>query len=136
LKYLGLDYGAERIGVALSEGGAVWPRGILRHKGWGPDVRQVKALMEQTGAQAVVLGLPRNMDGSLGCQARETQGFGERLRQEGVAVCYQDERLSSVEAEEALRAGGLDSRRIRGKVDETAACFILRRYLDSLGYNE
>lgn len=84
MKYLGLDYGAERIGVALSEGGAVWPRGILRHKGWGPDVRQVKALMEQTGAQAVVLGLPRNMDGSLGPQAQETMGFGKRLEEAGI----------------------------------------------------
>ncbi len=76
------------------------------------------------------------MDGSLGRQAQETQGFGERLLQEGIPVRYQDERLTSFEAEEAMRAGGLDSRQIREKVDQTAACLILERYLDSLGYNE
>lgn len=138
MRLLGLDYGAQRIGVAVadSQSRLARPHGVIRHKGWGPDARQVKALMEETGARAVVLGLPRNMDGSLGPQAREAQGFGERLVQEGVTVLYQDERLSSFEAEEAMRAAGLGSRRIREKVDQTAACVILERYLDSLGYNE
>jgi putative Holliday junction resolvase len=124
LRFLGLDYGQGRIGVAVGDAHTrlARPHSVFRHKGWGPDVKRVKALMAQTGAQAVVLGLPRNI--------------GERLLQEGIPVRYQDERLTSFEAEEAMRAGGLDSRQIREKVDQTAACLILERYLDSLGYNE
>ncbi len=62
-------------------------------------------------------------------------GFGKRLEEAGIPLFYQDERLSSFEAEEALQASGLNSRQIRDKVDQTAACLILTRYLDSHGYN-
>ncbi|MDD4080675.1 MAG: Holliday junction resolvase RuvX [Eubacteriales bacterium] len=137
MRLLGLDYGEARIGVALgdTEGLKAFPHSVFRHKGWGPDTQRIKALIVETGAAGVVLGLPRNMDGSLGPQAKEAQGLGGRLEAEGIPVYYQDERLSSFEAEEALRAGGLDSRQIRKKVDQTAASLILQRHLDSLGYN-
>lgn len=138
MRLLGLDYGDKRIGVALgdTQGRLASPHGVFHHKGWGPDARRISALMQETGASGVVLGLPRNMDGSLGPQAREAKGLGERLEACGITVYYQDERLSSFEAEEALRKRGLDSRRIKDQVDQTAAAFILQRYLDSLGYND
>ena len=138
MRLLGLDYGDARIGVALGDTGGLraFPHSVFRHRGWGPDTRHINTLLEETGAVAVVLGLPRNMDGSLGGQALEAQGLGERLKAEGITVYYQDERLSSVEAEEALRAGGLDGRKIKKKVDQTAASLVLQRHLDSLGYND
>ncbi len=137
MKLLGLDYGNSRIGVAVGDAKTryVKPHSFFRHQGWGPDVKRVQQLMAETGASAVVLGLPRNMDGSLGPQAQETMGFGKRLEEAGIPLFYQDERLSSFEAEEALQASGLNSRQIRDKVDQTAACLILTRYLDSHGYN-
>lgn len=136
--YLGLDYGGSRVGVAVGDDQMRFasPHGFFIHKGWGPDTRQVQALMAETGASAVVLGMPLNMDGSLGGQAGETRGFGQRLEAAGIRVIYQDERFTSLEAEAFLREAGYDSRQIKEKVDQAAACMILQRYLDSLGYNK
>ncbi len=138
MRFLGLDYGEGRVGVAVGDAQARFasPHSFFVHKGWGPDTRQVLQLMAETGAEAVVMGLPYNMDGSQGRQADEARGFGQRLEDAGIQVIYQDERLSSLEAEEALREAGHDSRQIKEKVDQAAACLILQRYLDSLGYNE
>lgn len=138
MRLLGLDYGEGRIGVAVgdAQGRLANPHSFFRHKGWGPDARKVKDLMAETGAKAVVLGVPLNMDGTEGLQAQETLGFGKRLEESGITVILQDERLTSLEAEEALRESGHRGSEIREKVDQAAACLILQRYLDSLGYNE
>ena len=138
MRILALDHGTVRIGVAVSDEMKLFAAPLEFIPATPPAgvMERLRQLIQEKDVELIVLGLPRNMDGSLGPQAREAQGFGERLVQEGVTVLYQDERLSSFEAEEAMRAAGLGSRRIREKVDQTAACVILERYLDSLGYNE
>lgn len=133
-RLLGLDYGGERIGVALSDESLTLasPHSVIRHKGWGPSARQVSQLMAQWDCEYLVLGLPRNMDGSLGSQAREVQGFGEQLTGLGLRVVYADERLSSVDAEEKLREGGRKGGDIKDRVDQAAAAVILQEHLDRL----
>ena len=133
-RLLGLDYGGERIGVAVSDesGTLASPHGVIRHKGWGPSSRQVGELAVRFDCEYVVLGLPRNMDGSLGGQALEAQGFGERLTELGLKVVYEDERLSSVDAEEKLREGGRRGGQIKDRVDQAAAAVILQEHLDRL----
>lgn len=136
-RLLGLDYGQKRVGVALSDPGRriASPHSVLAHGGWGPTARAVQALMEETGAEYVVLGLPYDMDDSLGGQAREVQGFAEALRKRGLKVAFQDERLTSFQAEDSLKAAGKTARQAKGLVDQVAAALILQAYLDAHSQN-
>mgnify|MGYP000859800331 CR=1 FL=1 len=131
---MGIDYGDRRVGVALSdpERRLATPLCTLAHRGWGPTAIAVIGLMREHGAEYAVVGLPRDMDGSLGAQAEETLGFCGALEKRGVKVLTQDERLSSVEAEEMLLDGGAGAEARRRKVDQAAAAVILQRHLDAL----
>ena len=79
----------------------------------------------------MVLGLPLNMDGSEGGQAAAARAFAERLTERGLRVAFTDERLSSWEAGERLRADGRRPRRETGELDSAAARLILQQYLDA-----
>jgi len=128
-RFIGLDHGSRRVGVAVgnSETGVAFARPALR----ASDPAAVLALARAEGADAVVLGLPRNMDGSEGPQAATVRRFGERLRALGLSVEYQDERLSSWEAERDLAAAGRRPDRRSGELDSAAARLILQDYLDA-----
>ena len=132
-RLLGLDYGQKRIGVALSDPGRriASPHSVLTHRGWSKSAGDVKALAGELDAESVVLGLPYDMDGGLGDQAKEVQGFAEALRKQGLKVDFQDERLSSFEAEESLRAAGKSAKEAKDLVDQVAAALILQDYLDA-----
>ena len=132
MRLLGLDYGAARIGVALSDpsGKIASPHSVLRHIGWGPSARAVAQLARENDCAYVVLGLPCRMNGREGAQAKEVRGFAEVLRKQGLRVEFQDERLTSREAEDALREGGVPIRQSKGLVDQVAAALILQAWLD------
>ena len=83
------------------------------------------------GAELVVVGLPLNLDGSEGPQAAVVRAFGEALRGAGLAILYEDERLTSWEAERQLASGGRTPDRRTGEVDSAAAQLILQQYLDA-----
>lgn len=129
---MGVDYGEKRIGIAASDEGRLiaTPHSVIRHGGWGPDIRAIKRLMTELDAAYVVLGLPRNADGSEGFQAREVRLFAGQLMASGVRVDFADERYTSIEAEEALIEGGLTRAERKKKVDQVAAALILQGYLD------
>lgn len=130
---LALDVGEARIGVALSDPSATLatPRGVIRRHSNAQALAAVARLVAETAAELVVVGLPLSLDGGLYEQARRVQRFGERLRsQVGVPVVYQDERLSTVTAAEALRAAGVRPERIKERIDAAAAAVILQNYLD------
>jgi len=131
---LGLDYGNERIGVAVSDETRTIasPHSVIRHQGWGPTAGKVALLMDELSAEYLVMGLPRNMDDSLGPQAREVMGFARRLNEKGIRVELIDERLSTVEAEEKLRENGLNAQERKKMIDQAAAALILQQYLDQL----
>lgn len=142
-RLIGLDYGDERIGVAVSDATRTLasPHSVIRHQGWGPTAEKVSGLMDELGAEYIVIGLPRNMDDSLGSQAREVMGFAKRLTEKGIRVELVDERLSSVEAGEKLKESGLSAPESRKRIDQAAAALILQDYLDRLpgkgsGYNQ
>jgi putative Holliday junction resolvase len=130
---LALDVGAARIGVAEGDptGLLATPRGVIRRRSTTSAVAAVARAVAEAGAGLVVVGLPISLDGTLNAQARAVQGFAERLRRAlPVPVVYWDERLSTVAAEEALRAAGVRPDRIRERVDAAAAAIILQGYLD------
>ena len=131
-RVIGLDIGDRRIGIALSDEGRLiaTPHSVYERVGWGPDARHIKALMEQTGAELAVSGLPRNMDGTVGFQAQKVLEFCEILKKNGIPVEMQDERLSTVSAHDALIEGNMHRQERKQTVDKVAAAFILQTWLD------
>ena len=130
---LALDVGEARIGVAVSDPSATLasPRGLIHRRSNAQALAAVAREVAAVGAELVVVGLPISLDGVVREQAHRVQRFGERLRSQiAVPVVYQDERLSTVTAAEALRAAGVRPERIKERLDAAAAAVILRDYLD------
>jgi putative Holliday junction resolvase len=132
-RFVGLDHGSRRLGVAVgdSETGMAFARPAIRRRGGAADLEAVASLVTSEGAELVVLGLPRNMDGSEGPQAAAARAFGDRLVEIGLEVAYVDERLTSWEAGERLGARGVRPSRQSGELDSAAARLILQEYLDA-----
>ncbi len=133
---LGLDVGDKTIGVALSDelGLTAQPYQTLRRTGCERDLQAIRCLLEEWGVSAVVVGLPKNMDGSIGAQARKVSVFADRIEEAlGVAVVRWDERLSTVAAERVLIEADMSRAKRKKHVDKVAAAVILQGYLDSGG---
>ncbi len=132
-RVLALDVGDRRIGIALSDE-MQWiatPHSVYTRVGYGPDVKHIQALYEQNQCCLVVCGLPRNMDGTVGFQAEKVMALADRLKEAGLPVEYQDERLSTVSAHQALIEGGMRRDERKGTVDKVAAAVILQAWLDA-----
>jgi putative Holliday junction resolvase len=130
---VGLDHGSRRIGIAVGseETGQAFARPALHRRAAVADIDRIEALARAEGASTVVVGLPRNMDGSEGSQAAAARAFGAELAARGLAVVFVDERLTSWEAGERLSAEGRRPRRASGQKDSAAARLILQEYLDA-----
>lgn len=133
-RVIALDVGDVRIGVAISDptGTIAQPLEVYRRVGYGPDSKYVKALCDRYETDQVLLGLPLNMDGSLGPQAQKAQDFGRVLEERmGLNVFYQDERMTTVTAEQVLIGGNVRREDRRLYVDKLAAAVILEQWLAS-----
>ncbi len=130
----GIDYGDRRIGVAVSDGLGLTaqPVGVVLTRADTGHLRELAEICREREVERVVVGLPRNMNGSLGERARITLEFVEALRQAAdVPVETWDERLSTVQAERSLRARGLTHKKRKARRDTVAAQFILQSYLNA-----
>ena len=130
--YLGIDYGTKRIGLAYAdELGVALPIGAIpgveREGCWEALAMHV----EQRRINQIVLGYPIHMDGKLGTRAKEVDEFAKELTERfGLVVSRVDERLTSVAAEESIGKKAKTAKvRESGKIDATAACFILQDFL-------
>jgi len=133
-RVLAIDLGTRRIGVALSDptGTIASPLETLSVTGPRRAVEQVADLCRRHGVAAVVVGWPRNMDGSRGPAAKEAEAFAERLRPAAaVPVELWDERLSTAAAERALIDADVRRDERRRSRDRVAAAVILQGYLDA-----
>jgi putative Holliday junction resolvase len=132
MRLIGLDHGSRRIGVAIgdTETRLAFARPALQRTNVEADVRAIGQLATTEDTQAVVLGLPCNMDGSEGLQAAAARKFGQRLAAIGLTVTYQDERLTSWQAAELIGPRRGRERR-SGELDSAAARLILQEYLDA-----
>jgi len=131
-RVIALDVGDVRIGVAVSDptGTIAQPLEVYKRVGYGPDSRYVKALCDRYETDQVLLGLPLNMDGSLGGQAEKAQDFGRVLEEKmGLTVFYQDERRTTVTAEQVLISGNVRREDRKQYVDKLAAAVILEQWL-------
>jgi putative holliday junction resolvase len=134
MRFLGLDYGSKRIGVALSDpdGTMAFPIETIQVKPDGSHLKEIKALIDAYQVAKLVVGLPYNMDGSLGDRAREVMRWGGQIEELlGIPVIFWDERLSTSEAHDLLIGINIKGRKRKSIVDKIAASIILKGYLDS-----
>ena len=129
---LGLDVGRKRIGVAGCDRLGISVHGIttIIRKSWEQDMAELRSLIIERDIDTLVMGLPYNMDGSLGYQAKQVQKFAHNAsKQLGMALEFVDERLTSFEAEEMMRSQGISTRRNKEMIDRKAAALILQQWL-------
>ncbi len=130
---LGLDIGSKRIGVAGCDGTGLIATGLttIERTSFNQDVAQLREWVEQRDVQILVVGLPYSLEGTLGFQARKVQKLAKRLSAAlQLPVEYVDERLTSVEAEELIRAEKRSPSRNKAMIDRKAAAIILQQWLD------
>jgi putative Holliday junction resolvase len=134
MRALGIDLGAKRIGVAVSDRGGIIasPLTVIQRSGSVARDHQVIAeLVLEEEAEVVVVGLPLNMNGSSGPAAKAAVKEAEALATVvGVPVYTSDERRTTVTADQAMMEAGLDARQRRKRVDKVAAAVLLQHWLD------
>ena len=134
---MGLDLGTKTIGVAVSDGlrQVASPLTVIRRVKFTADAAALMALVDGRGVVGLILGLPRNMDGSEGPRAQSTRAFARNLeRLTPLPITFWDERLSTVAAERALLEGDTSRARRAQVIDQVAAGYILQGALDRLRY--
>ncbi|SFC05548.1 Holliday junction resolvase RuvX [Tropicimonas isoalkanivorans] len=132
---VGLDLGTVTIGVALSDRllTAATPLETIKRKKFGVDAEKLLALLTAREAGGIVLGLPRNMDGTEGPRCQSTRAFARNLeRLTDLPITFWDERLSTVAAERALLEADTSRKRRAEIIDHVAAGFILQGALDRM----
>ncbi len=133
-----LDIGDARIGVAVSDPTRTiaTPVEVIRSIGWGPDILKIRSICDRYDTRKILSGLPLNMDGSEGFQAGKVRAFCRQLENAGFEVEFQDERLTTVTAEESLIAGNVSRTDRRQLVDKVAAAVILQQWLETQNLKE
>lgn len=135
MRKLALDVGDVRIGIATSDIMGIIASGYETYvrKGGAADYEYIAAFVKAHDVDEVVVGLPVNMDGTEGARAELTRAFAEELESYlgGIPVKFQDERLTTVQAERMLIQGGVRRDKRKKVIDKVAATLILQAYLDS-----
>ena len=134
-RVLGIDLGDARTGLAVSDELRMLahPLETIESNSIETVARRIRTITSEKDIECVVVGLPRNMDGSLGKSAEQAERFAEKLT--GMINCQVvtwDERLSTVAADRALQAAGKKTRQTKNIRDQVAAQIILQSYLDRL----
>jgi len=132
---LGLDLGEKTIGVAISDRllSVATPLETIRRRKFTEDAARVLAIATAREAAGIVLGLPRNMDGSEGPRCQSTRAFARNLgRLTDLPIAFWDERLSTVAAERALLEADTSRKRRAEVIDHVAASYILQGVLDRM----
>ena len=135
MKIMGIDYGDSRVGIALSDILGISAHGLktLPNKVYPKLLEAVKDIVFEHDVKKIVLGLPRNMNGSLGPRAEVTYKFADDIRKmiDGIEIVFQDERLTTVEATSFLNATNTRGKSRKNIIDTVSAEIILQSYLDT-----
>ena len=135
MRIMGIDYGDSRVGIAISDPLGYTAQGLktLPNKVYSKLIESVVLIAQEYGVTAIVVGLPKNMDGSEGFRADITKSFVEDLKSKlpDVKFIYQDERLTTVQASGFLNATNTRGKSRKNVIDTVAAEIILQSYLDS-----
>lgn len=131
LRIMGLDLGSRTIGVAISDPFLWTAQGLKTIKRSKNEFAELAEIIREYEVVEIVLGYPKNMNGTIGERAELTKRFGEKLVQKfSLPVIYWDERLSTVGAEHSLLEADLSREKRKRLIDKMAAVFILQGYLD------
>jgi len=133
MRIVGLDVGERRIGVAVADERlrVALPAAVVERSELPADLDAIARLVQEQGAEAVVVGLPISLNGSLGPQAQVVKAFGQELAARlALPIEYWDERLSTVEAQRRLATAGHRGPKAKARRDALAAAIILQGYLD------
>lgn len=132
---MGLDLGEKTIGVAVSDGmrSVASPLETVKRRKFGLDAARLLQIIEGRALTGIILGLPRNMDGSEGPRCQSTRAFARNLSAlTPVPISFWDERLSTVAAERALLEADTTRKRRAEVIDHIAASYILQGVLDRM----
>ncbi|WMM23265.1 Holliday junction resolvase RuvX [Tissierella sp. MB52-C2] len=135
-RIMGLDVGDKTIGVSVSDLLQMTAQGVttIRRESKEKDYKALEDLIKEYNIKKVVVGLPKNMNGTLGPQGEKTMKFAEKLKNKfNVQIIYEDERLTTMAAEKLLIEGDVRREKRKGVIDKVAANFILQTYLDRQG---
>ena len=136
MRILALDVGDKTIGVAVSDLLMITAQGVevIRRSAWAKDIARLKQLIDEYEADTLLIGFPKNMNGTIGPRGEETIQFADKLKEQfpGITIRLWDERLSTVAAQRSLIEADVSRAKRRQVIDKMAAVFILQGYLDSL----
>ncbi|MHB1125430.1 MAG: Holliday junction resolvase RuvX [Bacillota bacterium] len=139
MRILALDIGDKNIGLAISDpfGWTAQPLVTIRRKGLTSDIQHIRDLVDKHEVTELLVGLPKNMNGTLGPQAIKVQELAKILSNDlGLPATFWDERLSTVAAEKALLEADTSRAKRKLVIDKLAAVLILQGYLDSRSFKD
>ena len=138
-KIMGLDVGTKRIGISLSDFLQITaqPCETILREPETKALQKIAELCKENNVKKIIIGLPKNMNGSLGSQAQDCENFADMIKQKilDCEIIFEDERLTSRQAENILAMQGKKYTKNKGLVDLKSACIILQQYLDRNSQN-
>ncbi len=135
MRIMGIDYGDSRVGIAVSDPLGFTAQGVqtLQNKGKKKLSAEISEVLEKYKPEKIVVGMPKNMDGTLGFRAEETYKFAELLKTLTTAeIVFWDERLTTVSAAMILNETNTRGKSRKKVIDTVSACIILENYMNSL----
>jgi putative Holliday junction resolvase len=138
MRLLGIDYGDKRTGIAISDELQSLAHPYRTLQSDSQLLPEIRKIVQQEGVGGIIVGLPKNMDGSLGPAAAKAQSLASRLKTElvSIKILLWDERLTTVEAQRTLHLAGKNAKQSKKMIDQVAAQILLQSYLDSLQWTE
>lgn len=133
-RWLGIDYGQSRIGLAISDELGYFAHPYRTLQTTGNVISEFRAILDREKFSGIVVGLPKNMDGTLGESAVRARKFGQQIAElfPTIKIVFWDERLTTREAQRALHASGKNAKQSKKVIDQVSAQILLQSYLDSL----
>ncbi|HBF76793.1 MAG TPA: Holliday junction resolvase RuvX [Clostridiaceae bacterium] len=135
MRVIGLDLGDKTIGVAVSDPSGLIAQGIktIKRKNIKYDIDEIIKIVNEYNAEKIIMGLPKNMNGTMGSSSQKVIEFSERIKKHiDIEIIFQDERLTTVSAQRILIEADLSREKRKKVVDTVAATYILQTYLDSI----
>ena len=135
MRIMGLDLGEKTIGVAISDPLALTAQGlkVIKRSASDLEMKEIAKIVKEYEVTEIVVGYPKNMNGTIGPRAKKTEEFADNLRKElSLPVKLWDERLSTIGAERVLLEADISRAKRKKIIDKMAAVIILQGYLDSI----